>query len=575
MRIKTFLTALLALWIGFSFQSQAQVFGGRTKYKVHEVQPKETPYGISKQYGIELEELYKHNPDARKGLNIGDRLLIPQKRGGLFQREEEHDTYVIQPKETLYSLSKKFNISIADLVEMNPELKAGPKIGQEIRVPKGRLVQAQEAANDSLNQDTLKLTSVDTLKYEISIPRITKPLKENYRIAVILPLFLAENDTLMIYNESTTEQVFKGSEIGLDVLMGVQLAIDSMKRAGMNLEVYMFDSKNKPERCVQLARSPLMKTMDLVIGPLFSDNLIPVAGLLNRDSIPVLNLFSKNEDLVNKYSNLWQATASEKEETKALVDYVNAHCPKKNIVLIRQDEPEQARWAFWARQWLSPRDSLDTLNVMEVVADSGQLAPLDSSHFLLDEENIVISLSNDRVFVTDVVSKLNVLRMKNIRLFGFSDIYELSSPDFDYLMHLRTVVSSPYFVDYKKPALNKVLAEFRAVNYVEPGKYGLLAYDISLHALNSFYRYGSIWGAYGQDDPDGLCMDFQYQPAKQGKVNHGVYLLEYTDYEIRVIPSPEDFPEIPVIPVVGPPVKEEKEKVKTELDRLRGINFDQ
>ncbi|MFT5970789.1 MAG: LysM repeat protein, partial [Flavobacteriales bacterium] len=343
-------------------KSMAQIFGNRTKYKTHEVKQKETVYGISKMYDLTIDELYKHNPEAKKGLLIGGSLLIPEKKWSRHtQDENEIGEYTIQPMETFYSLSKKFEMPISKLIELNPALRMGPKVGQVIKVKANLIIEDTTGVPIDSIKISLNTDSVDLM--DVQIPRIVKTLKPKYKVAILLPLFLEENDTVMVYNDSPEKLIYQKSEIGVEVLMGIECAIDSLKKLGLTLDVYLLDTKNKPERCVQLARSPLIKSMDLIIGPLFSKNLKPVAGLLNRDSVQVLNLFSKNLDLVNTYTNVWQCTPSEREETAALVNYINANCPKKNVVLIRQDDPSQKLWADYARKYLMQRDSLDTLSI--------------------------------------------------------------------------------------------------------------------------------------------------------------------------------------------------------------------
>jgi LysM repeat protein len=90
--------------------------------KTHTVQAKETVYGISKQYGISQSELYKANPKIEQnGIHPGDLLVIPGKVDTITEEimkdaSKVSDTFTddnfiyvtIQPKETLYNLSKKY-----------------------------------------------------------------------------------------------------------------------------------------------------------------------------------------------------------------------------------------------------------------------------------------------------------------------------------------------------------------------------------------------------------------------------------------------------------------------------------
>ena len=142
--------------------------------KTHEVLPKETLYGIAKQHHIAIEDLYKINPNLEKeGLKIGQNIKIPQTALEDFAvaKESEKTTevnkpnvsiknvpkeeivvspkldekkeiptegieYEVLPKESLFSIAKKYGIKLADLQKANPELgNKSLKVGQKITVP--------------------------------------------------------------------------------------------------------------------------------------------------------------------------------------------------------------------------------------------------------------------------------------------------------------------------------------------------------------------------------------------------------------------------------------------------------
>ncbi|MFV0233019.1 LysM peptidoglycan-binding domain-containing protein [Empedobacter falsenii] len=119
--------------------------------KTHTVQAKETVYGISKQYGVSQEELYKANPKIEKnGIHPGDLIVIPIKGTATNQPTETNnstqhvttsdDNYqyiTIEPKETVYNLTKKYSISEETLYSLNPQIKErGLEIGDVIKLPK-------------------------------------------------------------------------------------------------------------------------------------------------------------------------------------------------------------------------------------------------------------------------------------------------------------------------------------------------------------------------------------------------------------------------------------------------------
>lgn len=97
----------------------------------HEVQPKETKYGIATKYGITVDELEKQNPEVKDNLPIGYVLKIntPNSNKEVVNSNPKEPTpknedntieYIVKQGETLYSLSKLFNLTQQRLTDLNP-----------------------------------------------------------------------------------------------------------------------------------------------------------------------------------------------------------------------------------------------------------------------------------------------------------------------------------------------------------------------------------------------------------------------------------------------------------------------
>jgi LysM repeat protein len=112
---------------------------------LHKVEPKETFYSISKRYAVTVDDIKKYNQEAAAGLKIGQTIMVPTKvKMASVQKEETRKnspesrgpkTHNVVPKETLFSISKKYNVSIDELKNANPEIASGLKIGQVITIP--------------------------------------------------------------------------------------------------------------------------------------------------------------------------------------------------------------------------------------------------------------------------------------------------------------------------------------------------------------------------------------------------------------------------------------------------------
>ncbi|MEO7976308.1 LysM peptidoglycan-binding domain-containing protein [Flavobacterium sp.] len=129
------------------------------KVKIHEVQPKETLFGIEKKYGVTDEALKAANPFLiTDGLQIGQTLTIPS-NGTVIKTniaktasQEKYVFHDVLAKETKYSIAKKYKTTIEDLEKRNPEIVANLPVGYRLTI-KGNAprseVPTSVAVNDS------------------------------------------------------------------------------------------------------------------------------------------------------------------------------------------------------------------------------------------------------------------------------------------------------------------------------------------------------------------------------------------------------------------------------------------
>jgi len=98
--------------------------------KIHIIEPKETWYGISRLYQVPVKDLISANPGIDT-LKIGMQISIPSavsvKPETITNGDIQH---TVEAQETLYGISKKYNVSIDDLYSNNPGLSEGLKTGQ-------------------------------------------------------------------------------------------------------------------------------------------------------------------------------------------------------------------------------------------------------------------------------------------------------------------------------------------------------------------------------------------------------------------------------------------------------------
>ena len=170
--------------------SAVAAFLGLSAQKTHTVAPKETPYGISRQYGLSIDELYSLNPSKKEGgLKIGD-ILVISKTGSSSKTvttkaaptsvSAKTGTIILQPKQTVYGITKQYKISEADLRKLNPQLDSNLKIGDKITLPLDSIQKYADSASNSAQATAVVETKPEVKAVAKTETVTSEPAKGTY-----------------------------------------------------------------------------------------------------------------------------------------------------------------------------------------------------------------------------------------------------------------------------------------------------------------------------------------------------------------------------------------------------------
>lgn len=142
--------------------------------QIHIVLPGETLYSIAKKYNVSVDELKKTNPTAASnGLGIGDEINIPGQAAvesnrttsplNNVQNQSKLTTHKVVAGETLYSISKKYGVSVDELKKFNPEVSSGLQVGQTLKLsasavlPKeDQIIAAENKIKETVKEEVAK-----------------------------------------------------------------------------------------------------------------------------------------------------------------------------------------------------------------------------------------------------------------------------------------------------------------------------------------------------------------------------------------------------------------------------------
>jgi len=165
--IKALPVVLILLIFNHNVSSQVVVERSKDKviisgipYYIHQVKKGETAYSISKAYSITVEELTRENPPAVYGVNEGQALRIPVKPVAEAASSEslviknKHDEtkfiyHNLKPGETVYFLSKSYDVSENEIIQSNPGIDINKlSVGAEIAIPRRKFMSSRQQFDD-------------------------------------------------------------------------------------------------------------------------------------------------------------------------------------------------------------------------------------------------------------------------------------------------------------------------------------------------------------------------------------------------------------------------------------------
>lgn len=159
----------------------------------HEVKRKESLYSISKLYKISINELIEANPSLADGVRKGDILKVPVDDDNTTQPASSQPTPQVEEKqttspvlarthtvkegETLYSISRLYNLTASDLLALNPEAKDAIKVGQMLKIP------AQTTENKT-SIEQKKSTSDTIIKHKVQPRETIFSISQKYKVDI-------------------------------------------------------------------------------------------------------------------------------------------------------------------------------------------------------------------------------------------------------------------------------------------------------------------------------------------------------------------------------------------------------
>ncbi len=418
-------------------------------YKDHVIQAGETLYSLAKSYGTSVDEIRTANPQLGETYQIGQQIRIPTIEVKIPDCKQ---TYKVKKKETLYSISKQFGLTVDELVNANPVLRDKTlKKNMEICIP------------------------YSTQEKDAMQPQPTVIMPDEVKIAVFLPFGL--NKSVKTKEACTM----------VDFYEGFLLSVQDMKKKGIATTIYSYDETDVDK----VLQRPEMKELDIIIGPKEISNISLLTRFCQSNKAVLVVPFSSQDYIVNNAPHVFQVNTKLDNRYDRVFEEFSRLYRNFNIVFVAMgDEDNEMSKAVQMRRYLDKQG----ITYKNIIVD--ELTP-DSKVLLPNKQNVVIPLSSTQKGFEQICAKLEVLPIsaERITLYGYTDWQAFASK---YKTKFATYHCTYFTAFYHNPDASQVVNfnnrfhnQFSRDQFNTYPRYGMLGYDVGTYFIQNFYEQGN------------------------------------------------------------------------------------
>lgn len=413
-------------------------------------------------------------------------LLLPIGVDG--QRYDEH---VVRMGETAYSVARGYAISPLRLAEDNPGVDLTKlRIGQILRIrrrDRGK-VEADQVAREwsnILGENSGHLPdSVTIAESKPVIGAVSEPVR--------LPMAMGD------FSAGGTPDIalmlpLSGVVIGSDFTefyRGALLAFEDLKKKGRTARVTVWDSERSSEKVQNIVEAPEFAGTDLVIGPVWANELAPVARWGELNGVPVVSPLAPSRDVES--DALWQMAPSPESKYQKLSKLFDG----ANVIVASSGESaDDAEFAVEISTLLQSRPH------RRFHVGSGTFGSLID----WERPNVVVVLAGSELAVnvalTTISSAYNKLSATMSRRASISAIgnsrwanYEGTSIDENLFFKLGTKFVTNYYIDRSNPQTLLFEARYLEAYGGFPSRAAFRGYDAVALFAGALFESGATFG---------------------------------------------------------------------------------
>lgn len=344
----------------------------KPEYIQYRVKSKETLYSISRQYGLTVKDLFIANEGLTENISDGQIIRIPKKAVN-----DEYLVFTVPSRTRLNKVAKLYGIPAYEIRDANPGIENRLSAGEKVNIPKGDkaiFTKPEPEEEQEIHVDGEEV-AIEEAGEEIDMDcrKIFKAdTKRIFKVALMIPFYLEEIKDLDTVQFMRNDQDNFNPFRFIKFYEGALIAIDSLQKQGMHVELYVYDVDQSITKTAKVLKDRNLREMDLIIGPFFSRNFDQVALFAGNFGIPIVNPFSYRDEIVQNYKTVFKVNPGEKYQLEILQKLLPAYYEDANIFLITQSAYKDADKVIELQRAISEvipgQVALDNMELFELAA---------------------------------------------------------------------------------------------------------------------------------------------------------------------------------------------------------------
>ena len=511
----------------------------------HTIQAGETLYKLSVKHGVSVERICRANPGLSvKNFRIGQVIAIPptgkpaqeavqpapEQAPQVVENNEPlkpkcRDMHKVERKETVYSISRLYNITEEELIAANPEIK-GKKLkrGKFLCIPYAKGTQAEVPATSAQDVDA-NLTDAQLFD---------KNKKESKKFASIKAALV------LPFNTDGTGK--KEEQVRMvEYYEGFLMALDSLKKTGVSVDLYTYDSGSTQASVNQVLSKAEMKDMDIIFGPAHPDQVKPMADFAQKHNVRLVVPFtSKGEDVFNN-PMVYQINTPQSYLYSEVYEHYLRKFPKAHVIFVDAETGHTDKADFIKGLKEELKNNQITFKELkgEAINPEGFKLVVDSLR-----ENVIIPTSGRNVALIKVLPQLIVTGREhpnyNMKLFGYPEWQTYTADHLSSFFEMDTYFYSSFYTNNLFPEAVRFTQAYRKWYSKDMAntfpKYGMLGFDTAFFFLKGLHKYGSSFeDNMNQMQVTPIQTGFKFDRVNNwgGFINRKVFFVNFTkNYEL-------------------------------------------